>query len=178
MENTKETFLVVIYPDGKVGNGNLQPLFYKSQLLKLSEAIQKTLQEYEIFNFHDDLIYAENSKFIKKQMVNFKYERKTKEDPTTIYIMIDHNTGFYKIGHSQNVLRRESTLQSEKPTIELLYTFEGIKKDEKDLHENYKDLRVRGEWFALEPYMVENIIKHFEFKRKTKERREQRRAES
>ena len=34
--------------------------------------------------------------------------------------MIDHNTGYHKIGISNNPSYREQTLQSEKPTIDML----------------------------------------------------------
>jgi hypothetical protein len=42
-----------------------------------------------------------------------------------VYLMIDKNTGYHKIGFSKNPKHREKTLQSEKPTIELLHKFEG-----------------------------------------------------
>lgn len=65
------------------------------------------------------------------------------------YIMCDKNTGFYKIGKSANPRFRERTLQSEKPTIELLMVF---KADiELNLHSRYERKRIRGEWFILTP---------------------------
>ena len=65
------------------------------------------------------------------------------------YIMCDKNTGFYKIGKSTKPKFRERTLQSEKPTIELIMVF---KADvELNLHTRYKRKRIRGEWFILSP---------------------------
>lgn len=63
------------------------------------------------------------------------------------YLMIDHNTNLYKIGSSDEPKYRERTLQSEKPTIELLYVLEDNR--EKELHERFAQYRVRGEWFDL-----------------------------
>lgn len=72
--------------------------------------------------------------------------------------MIDHNTGYHKIGHSKSLLDREKTLQSEKPTIELVEAWEGVLSYEKYLHERYKDKRVRGEWFDLSESEVSEIL--------------------
>jgi Meiotically up-regulated gene 113 len=81
---------------------------------------------------------------------------------TSIYIMIDKNTGFYKIGRSKNPLLREKTLQSEKPTIEMLYAFDGKIRYEKELHQMFADKRVRGEWFDLNGTDICKIKNFFE----------------
>jgi hypothetical protein len=80
---------------------------------------------------------------------------------TYVYVMIDKNTGFYKIGRSKNPETREKTLQSEKPTIELLFHHDARNKDEKILHDLYKEKRVRGEWFDLNGSDILNIKKYF-----------------
>jgi len=69
---------------------------------------------------------------------------------TQVYLMLDTTNNFYKIGCSKQPRYREKTLQSEKPTIELLFCFEGSRKDEKYLHEHFKEKRIRGEWFHLD----------------------------
>ena len=69
---------------------------------------------------------------------------------TQVYLMQDTTNDFYKIGRSKEPRYREKTLQSEKPTIELLFCFEGSRKDEKYLHECFKEKRIRGEWFRLD----------------------------
>ena len=145
------------------------PIFTIKELKELIRIIKKTLKMYSDENYDDNRIHELNEEACNNAMQDTRdnlknqgQEKKVKKvNKTFIYIMIDYNTGYYKIGHSKNVIRRERTLQSEKPTIELLYTFEGDVKDERDLHENYKDLRVRGEWFALEDYMVEEIKNMF-----------------
>lgn len=68
---------------------------------------------------------------------------------TKIYVMIDKNTGYYKIGRSNNPKRREKTLQSEKPTIEMLFSFDAKSSHEKTLHNMFNEKRIRGEWFDL-----------------------------
>ncbi len=80
---------------------------------------------------------------------------------TFIYVMIDKNTGYYKIGKSVNPKYREKTLQSEKPTIEMLHVFSGKSSDEKKLHEIFKQKRIRGEWFDLSGSDVQSINTYF-----------------
>jgi biotin carboxyl carrier protein len=79
-----------------------------------------------------------------------------------VYLMKDTANDFYKIGISSKPEYREKTLQSEKPTIELIITKEyPIRKIaesfEKALHETYSEKRIRGEWFKLEEEDVTNI---------------------
>ena len=73
----------------------------------------------------------------------------TKSFDKYVYVMHDFNTGYYKIGKSNNPERREKTLQSEKPTIELLYKSKMSVKTEKELHQMFQEKRIRGEWFDL-----------------------------
>lgn len=88
---------------------------------------------------------------------------------TQVYVMIDKNTGYYKIGRSLNPFKREKTLQSEKPTIELLHTHNAKTIDEKNLHIMFKDKRIRGEWFDLSGSDVQAINSYFANKGKKEE---------
>lgn len=80
-----------------------------------------------------------------KNLKSFEFKGKTSK----VYVMIDKNTGYYKIGKSTNPNLRERTLQSEKPTIEMIFNKEAKQSDEKKLHEMFKENRIRGEWFDL-----------------------------
>lgn len=86
-----------------------------------------------------------------KKLKNVKTESKT-------YIIKCEHTGYYKIGKSKNPHGREKTLQSEKPTVKIIKIFD--KDIEKELHNTYKNQRVRGEWFNLSKIQVEYIIRH------------------
>lgn len=79
-----------------------------------------------------------------------------------VYLMLDSVNNYHKIGISNNPEYREKTLQSEKPTIELIshkhYPTRKIAESiEKALHESYKDKRIRGEWFILSEEDINNI---------------------
>jgi len=79
-----------------------------------------------------------------------------------VYLMIDHVNKYHKIGISNKPEFREKTLQSEKPTIELIINkrFPNRKianSFEQALHQAYSEKRIRGEWFSLDFNDVEDI---------------------
>lgn len=86
-----------------------------------------------------------------------------KDDICFVYLMHDTSNGYYKIGISNKPYYREKTLQSEKPTIELIaskkFPVRKIAESiEKSLHSVYDDKRLRGEWFELDENDVKNLI--------------------
>jgi hypothetical protein len=87
------------------------------------------------------------------------------KDPMFTYICVDRNNGLYKIGKSKSPKVRERTLQSEKPSIEMLFTIKG--EHEKELHAKYHSKRVRGEWFRLTDDELSDIQKLIELKKLT-----------
>ena len=79
-----------------------------------------------------------------------------------VYLMIDTTNDFHKIGISNNPLYRERTLQSEKPTIELIASKEFPNRQiaesiEKALHNTYRDKNIRGEWFNFTKQDINDI---------------------
>jgi len=92
-------------------------------------------------------------------------ERTNKPKPKTnlekvCYLMVDSSTKYVKIGNSINPHKRERTLQSEKPTIDILHIFN--KNIESELHKKYSKKRIRGEWFKLTSNEVKQIINKYE----------------
>jgi hypothetical protein len=75
-----------------------------------------------------------------------------------VYLMRNNRNGYVKIGFSRNPKHREKTLQSEDPDVELLWSHQGFKYDERELHARYASMRVRGEWFRLTADDVAHII--------------------
>jgi hypothetical protein len=110
--------------------------------------LDETLKEIENTYFFFDYSFFYNGRIritdLKKGNVKNNDDKITK-----VYVMIDKNTGYYKIGRSLKPKFREKTLQSEKPTIELLFSNDAKIKKEKDLHNMFSDKRIRGEWFDL-----------------------------
>ena len=80
-----------------------------------------------------------------------------------VYLMKDQTNNYYKIGYSKTPEYRERTLQSEKPTIEMIcYKRLPSRKMadafEKALHNAFADKRIRGEWFNLDDNDVVQIM--------------------
>ena len=99
-----------------------------------------------------------NRKSIESNKQNTKSKAKGILKQKT-YILKDNNTGYYKIGKSNNPLNREKTLQSEKPTYNLIKTFKN--NIEKDLHNKYIKQRIRGEWFNLNNIQLKYICTNY-----------------
>lgn len=80
-----------------------------------------------------------------------------------VYLMRDNTNGYHKIGISNKPEYREKTLQSEKPSIEMLAckkfpTRKIAEAIESALHTAYSQQRVRGEWFNLDDVDVAAIM--------------------
>ena len=96
------------------------------------------------------------------EILQTKETKENSSDFCFVYLMHDTRNDYYKIGISNNPEYRESTLQSEKPTIEMIiskkYPVRKIAESiEKALHETYSEKRLRGEWFELNSNDVEHL---------------------
>jgi DNA-binding transcriptional MerR regulator len=104
-----------------------------------------------------------------KQPLTFKEVKMTKQDPLPlrdkdrnyheyIYLMKNNANGRIKIGISVDPRIREKTLQSAEPDVQLIHKWLGSKTDEQNLHTRFSDCRIRGEWFSLNEFQVNEII--------------------
>lgn len=122
---------------------------------------------YEVFqSFIANFNKAVKENISENEQIEEQNEAKTedvKEKGTCyVYLMIDTTNNFHKIGISNNPKYREHTLQSDKPTIELLCAKEFpsriiAESIEAALHKAYANKRIRGEWFNLEKTDIEEI---------------------
>lgn len=156
-------FIVVVDEQGLAFSGNLQPLFYIKELETIIEACIKSLEMYQLFRFNEDTIFRENEKALEKEFKKLGTERK-KMPETFIYLMKDEINGYHKIGRSKTPHKREKTLQSEKPSITLVYSCKANIDEESLLHKKYNEYRIRGEWFNLSEQQLEEIKSYLESK--------------
>ena len=127
---------------------------------------------YEVFqSFIADFNKTVKENIPENEQVEEQNETKTedvKEKGTCyVYLMIDTTNNFHKIGISNNPRYREHTLQSDKPTIELLCAKEYpsriiAESIEAALHKAFASKRIRGEWFNLDSTDIEEIKKTLE----------------
>jgi hypothetical protein len=74
------------------------------------------------------------------------------------YLMEDTRNGMIKIGRSKNPERREKTLQSEAPSVEMRIAVPTDSDFENDLHGKFDHFRRRGEWFELSSFEIKTVI--------------------
>lgn len=132
--------------DGKEYNskGELLTISEAIDLINLGQMISKLPDKIRLIN---EKHFSQHHLPPKKSISNDYY-----------YLMIDENSGFYKLGKSKDPEYRERTLQSEKPSITLLHKWKHDFYTERYLHSCYKSKRVRGEWFKLNNEDVSFII--------------------
>lgn len=94
-----------------------------------------------------------------KEIINFKSNNNIPTNQTKTYVMKNKRSGLYKIGKSNNPKYREKTLQSEEPNIVMIKVWN--KDIEAQLHKEYKNFRVRGEWFKLNKIQVQYICTQY-----------------
>jgi hypothetical protein len=137
---------------------------YADNEIKVIESIESEDTKFIIRKFTKE--YKEIVKYeaLDYQPLNEREILSTSEtdDKCHVYLMIDHTNNYYKIGISNKPKYREKTLQSEKPTIELIINkrFPNRKianSFEQALHQAYSEKRIRGEWFSLDFNDVEDI---------------------
>ncbi|MCP4336644.1 MAG: hypothetical protein GY679_02205 [Mycoplasma sp.] len=74
---------------------------------------------------------------------------RNKEDGV-VYFIGNQEEGNVKIGFSTDVNRRIKELQTSSPSkLKILKTFPGDISKERELHERFKEYRIKGEWFEL-----------------------------
>ena len=116
----------------------------------------------DVLKKYDEVrIYITDIIEVEEEKLSEEMKLEISGDCTKVYVMIDKNTGYYKIGRSRHPKYREKTLQSEKPTIEMLFNHKGRNKDETYLHNYFRTQRVRGEWFDLSGSDLNKIRRYF-----------------
>jgi hypothetical protein len=138
----------------KIGGGYGGHKSYFSKY-NLCVVLKKYFTDYKLFVLENVNDYKPTS--IAKNIVNIKQEE------CFLYLMKDTSNGFYKIGISNNPEYRERTLQSEKPTIELIVSKKFPSRKitetfEKSFHSTFSEKRIRGEWFELDNDDVNTIV--------------------
>lgn len=126
----------------------------------LYDQFYNKLNDQEMVSVEFNQIIESNIAPIKNKLNKIKLP----ENKTFIYLMFDNNNNYYKIGRSNNPKYRESTLQSEKPSIDLLFYWKDEPHVEKMLHYLHSNKRIRGEWFALNSNDVNNLIAEYRTK--------------
>jgi Meiotically up-regulated gene 113 len=84
-----------------------------------------------------------------RDFFNNNFDAAQVPDKEYVYLMVNDDTSFIKIGTSKNPGYREKTLHSQEPNIHIIALWCCSKAIEKELHKKFDSKRVRGEWFRL-----------------------------
>ncbi|WP_269235008.1 GIY-YIG nuclease family protein [Flavobacterium flavigenum] len=103
-----------------------------------------------------NIILIEHADFYR-DFFNKNYKLERIKNSEYVYLMVNSDSGYIKIGTSINPHYREKTLHSQEPKIFLIAQWKCNKHVEKQLHEKFKDKRIRGEWFNLQLKDLKNI---------------------
>ena len=117
----------------------------------------------EKFIYEDGFFYNQRLLHEKSRRSKYTESRRNSrlqsdEDSVKIYLILDKDTGYYKIGSSVNPLRRFAEMTNQKsPAITvglrdyvLFWVSKIVKREtEKEVHTIFKSKRITGEWFSL-----------------------------
>ena len=91
--------------------------------------------------------------------VGYELDYTPAKKPDITYIIIDHNSGNYKIGCTSNIKNRLMAVQlGNSSFLEVVGWLRGGKETESKLHDIFKDNRINGEWFSLSGKDIHNIF--------------------
>lgn len=159
-------FVIQIFYDGYKKRTSIIDSFELISIDKAKQALQY-LKNYIENNTQNDIDKRNNQRehfyvehFLPKKSNN-RFEKKGK-----VYLMHNTRSNEYKIGFTTkhpNFRLREFKLVD--PNVEYLFSFNSTMQQEKKLHNQFAQKRLRGEWFALneddinyiKKYVAENI---------------------
>lgn len=118
----------------------------KKIFIDYSEIIENEIENYKPLLNKEDIL---NNKIIKKETCY-------------VYLMHDIVNWYHKIWISNKPEYREKTLQSEKPSIEMVTNKKFPNRDialafEQALHRTYQEKRIRWEWFNLDEFELNDL---------------------
>lgn len=131
---------------------------FKSVPISIEPQLRLYIANYD-FNVYDKL---DTDTITRTITVNLPCQGENINEPICesrykTYLMYDEISGAVKIGRAYDPQFREHTLAAQIPRIRLLAVCH--KDIEKQLHEEYKAKRMRGEWFNLSQKDVNDIVK-------------------
>jgi len=105
--------------------------------------------------------YEKRGLFTIRKIKNQDLVKFNQEEEYSVYIAHDKVKNIYKIGKSINPIKRVRSLKCSNLDIELISYRRGYSILEKDMHKNYKDYCIGGEWFNFTEEKLREILKKY-----------------
>lgn len=134
--------------------------FYKSELLKIKAAVDKTINMYEDEGITDEFVdmQDEQEKIIELERLNKIQNVKKETRKGDLYLILDVDAHLLKIGCSTDVGSRLKQLQTANGhKLELLFVAKKKGEYENMLHNIFVDIRKHGEWFEYSDLIIEKF---------------------
>lgn len=82
-----------------------------------------------------------------------------------VYVIYSFVNQSIKVGYTSNINQRFSQIQlATAEPLKLLFTFEGGRQEEKELHYILTEYKLRGEWFTYSETVLDIILNYFKQK--------------
>lgn len=156
----------VHFQDSKVVNGqsgiNGYICFTYEELYRLRKAIDETLKAYEGLGWNEDDVKKRNLEITEsfwreaRRKSGEKKKEVTKRPHDFLYLIHDTVQNTLKIGITANPKNRFRNLQlATSNKLVMLYALEGKAHLEKELHQEFAEIRLASEWFKYDERIVE-----------------------
>lgn len=137
---------------------HLSGYFTKTELEEIKDAIIKTLGYYELENITDEFVKEQDDAQRNQELKEWEENRSIskKERVDDLYLILDEDANHLKIGRSKNVKERLNQLQiANSHKLKLLNSIPKKGYIEKELHDTFKDKKVKGEWFVNDGEIID-----------------------
>lgn len=133
-------------------------LIMRDELREIIDAADATLKFYDVNEWEDSDIKEYNVK--RAEIFRDEVDNKTKKKKDNRYLYLIHNTiqNTLKIGVSADANQRLRSLQvATSDYLTLIFSIKGKAYLEKDLHNEFADIRLASEWFRYDKRIIERF---------------------
>lgn len=157
--------IVIHIEDSEVYDGGGNKMYYshftKSELIALRNAITNTLESYKELGWEDSDVRKRNieleeefKRSIKQRPAKEQSKKKTSRD--YLYLIHDTVQNTLKIGISANPKNRFRNIQlATSNKLVMLYALKGKAHLERELHNEFAEIRLASEWFKYDERIIE-----------------------
>ena len=144
------------------GNKSFYTCLTRSALIKIRDAVNKTIETYDELGWTDKDVHNRNYELYEAWREKVKQETKSpkpkakKESPDYLYLIHDTVQNTLKIGITRNPKNRFRNIQlATSNKLVMLYALKGKAHLEKELHKEFAEIRLASEWFKYDDRIIE-----------------------